>query len=503
MTQTPIRNLVIVGGGTAGWLTAAMFSKWFHNGALNITLVESDAIGAVGVGEATVPSIRKVVSFLGIDEAEFISKTSATFKLAIQFDGWSKEGSAFFHPFAGHGEAINELPFYDCWTHMHRQNRAKPLDAYCTSSALCAANKFAMPSNGAAGLSKFNYAYHFDALLVARMLREYAEANGVERREGLVTRVEQDGQTGAVTAVHLEGGGQVDGDFFVDCSGFRSLLIEGAMKAGFEDWSHWLPCDRAVAAPTAKAAPFPSYTKSKALPVGWRWRIPLQHRTGNGYVYSSAYISDDDARDVFLKELGEAPSDEPRLIKFGTGMRRRSWIKNVYAVGLSSGFLEPLESTSIYAIQSSITRLYKHFPYKEINQVQIDLANAAARKEQEHLRDFIILHYWGNGRTGEKFWDECRSMSLPDTLKSMIDAWRHTATVPLGEQEFFRESSWTSIFGGLDIIPDAYHPAVHTIGDEAIASAFQEFETYVGAAAAQAPLHDAFLEGPAKAPPTQ
>ena len=500
MTNTPIRNLVIIGGGTAGWLAAAMFSKWFNKSALNITLVESDTIGAVGVGEATVPSIRKIVSFLGINEAEFISKTSATFKLAIQFDGWSKEGEAFFHPFAGHGEAVADIPFYDCWTHMRRQNRAEPLDAYCTPAALSAANKFASPPPGASGLSKFNYAYHFDAHLVARVFREYAEANGVRRREGVVVNVDQDGETGAVRAVELDGGDRVEGEFFVDCSGFRSLLIEGALEAGFEDWSHWLPCDRAVAAPTPKIAPFPSYTKSKALAVGWRWRIPLQHRTGNGYVYSSAFISDDDARDVFLKELGEAPADEPRLIKFRTGMRQRIWVKNVYAVGLSSGFLEPLESTSIYAIQSAITRLYKNFPCKEENPVQIDHVNKVARKEQEHLRDFIILHYWGNGRRGEKFWDACRTMSLPDSLKTFIETWRHTATVPLGEQEFFRESSWASIFGGLGIIPERYHPAAQHIGDDKIASAFKEYADYVSAAAAQAPIHNAFLEGPAKAP---
>ena len=500
MTRTPIRNLVIVGGGTAGWLAAAMFSKWFHKSEMKITLVESDAIGAIGVGEATVPSIRKAVAFLGISEAEFVSKTSATFKLAIQFDGWSRDGHAFFHPFADHGEVIEDLPFYDCWTHMRQRNRAKPLDAYCTASALCTANKFAAAPQEAAGLAKVNYAYHFDAGLVARLLRQYAEGRGVARQEGFISEVEQDRQTGAVTAVRLDDDRRVEGEFFIDCSGFRSLLIEGALEVGYEDWNHWLPCDRALAAPTPKTTPFPSYTKSKALPVGWRWRIPLQHRTGNGYVYSSAFITDDDARDAFLKELDSPPIDEPRLIRFRTGMRRQIWVKNVYAVGLSSGFLEPLESTSIYAIQSSITRLYKNFPYQELNPTQIELVNAAARKEQEHLRDFLILHYWGNGRHGERFWDECRAMSLPGSLDAMIEAWRQTATIPLGEQEFFREPSWAAIFCGLGIVPETYHPGVHDIGDDVIASAFQEFEKYISAAAAQAPMHDALFEGPAKAP---
>ena len=499
MTRTPIRNLVIVGGGTAGWLAAAMFSKWFHKSDMKITLVESDAIGAIGVGEATVPSIRKAISFLGINEAEFVSKTSATFKLAIQFDGWSREGEAFFHPFADHGEAIADLPFYDCWTHMHRQNRAKLLDAYCTASALCAANKFAASPQDATGLSKVNYAYHFDAGLVAQLLRQHAEANGVERQEGLIAGIEQNEQTGAVTAVRLDDDRRIEGEFFIDCSGFRSLLIGGALETGYEDWNRWLPCDRALAAPTPKTKPFPCYTKSKALPVGWRWRIPLQHRTGNGYVYSSAYINDENARETFLQELGVQPSEEPRLIKFRTGMRRQIWVKNVYAVGLSSGFLEPLESTSIYAIQSSITRLYRNFPYQELNSKQIELVNAAARKEQEHLRDFIILHYWGNQRQGEKFWDDCRTMPLPDSLETMIDAWRTTATIPLGEGEFFREASWAAILCGLGIIPESYHPGVHDIGDEKIASAFQEFEKYISSSIAQAPIHDALFEGPAKA----
>ena len=498
MTLTPIRNLVIVGGGTAGWLAAAMLSKWFEKSAMQITLVESDAIGIVGVGEATVPSIRKAINFLGIDEAEFIARTSATFKLAIQFDGWSKAGDAFFHPFATHGEPIAEFPFYDCWAHMREQGQAKKLDAYSTPAAVAAADKFAVPPNGATGLSKFDYAYHFDAGLVAKLLREYGEAKGVSRQEGIISSVDQDAETGAVTGVRLEDDRVIEGDFFIDCSGFRSLLIEGAMAAGYEDWSGWLPCDRAIAAPTAKTTPFPAYTKSKALPVGWRWRIPLQTRTGNGYVYSSPYISDDEALDVFKKELGVPTSAEPRLIKFQTGMRKRIWIKNVYAVGLAGGFLEPLESTSIYAIQSFITRLFKNFPHKEINQTRIDLVNAAARKEQEHLRDFLILHYWGNGRHGEKFWDDCRAMSLPDSLTKMIGAWRDTATIPLGEQEFFRESSWASLFCGLGFEPTSYHPGVHGIGDSVIASAFQEFETYINAAAQQAPVHDAYFEGAAK-----
>jgi len=501
MTRTPIQNLVIVGGGTAGWLTAAMLSKWFEKGGPKITIVESDAIGTVGVGEATVPSMRKAVAFLGINEAEFISKTAATFKLAIQFDGWSKEGQAFYHPFAMHGEPVVDLPFYDCWVHMRQQGRAKELDAYSTPAALCAANKFAIAPAGGAGLSKFDYAYHFDAGLVAKLLREYAEAKGVVRQEGLVSSVERDSETGLVTGLRLKDDAHIAGEFFIDCSGFRGLLIEGALEAGYEDWSHWLPCDRAIAAPTAKISPFPSYTKSKALCVGWRWRIPLQTRTGNGYVFSSAYISDDEARDVFLNEIDEPPTDEPRLLKFKTGMRRRIWDKNVYAIGLSSGFLEPLESTSIFAIQTSITRLYKNFPYQEVNQTQIDLVNAAARREQHHLRDFLILHYWGNGRHGEKFWDDCRAMSLPDSLTTMIDAWRETTTFPLGEQEFFRESSWSSVFAGLGFQPKSCHPGVHHVGDEKIESAFADFESYIAASVAQSPLHDQYFDGPAKARP--
>ena len=452
MHEPSLRSIVILGGGTAGWMVAASLARFAPH--LAITLVESEAIGTVGVGEATIPQIRLFNSALGLDEADFLRETRGSLKLGIEFAGWTEEGSSYMHAFGTIGQPAGLLPFQHYWLRAKQLGFAKPLVRY-------SANELAarlMRVQHGTGTPQLPYAYHFDAALYAAYLRRFAEAREVTRVEGQVAEVERDGESGDITALVLDGGHRIAGDFFIDCSGFRGLLIEDELGAGYEDWTHWLPCDRAVAVPCASGGDFTPYTRSTARRAGWQWRIPLQHRIGNGYVYSSAHISDDEAAAVLLANLDGAPEGDPRPLRFTTGMRKRQWVGNCLAIGLSAGFLEPLESTSIHLAQTAISRFLSVLPAGRPDPSVIDWFNAQAAFEWSRVRDFIVLHYWANARHGEPLWDQVRAMALPDTLSAKIEQWQAAGLIHREQEELFTEPGWFQVFAGQEVEACSYNP---------------------------------------------
>jgi len=458
MTERSQRKIVVVGGGTAGWMTAAALGRFLTSG-WSITVVESDEIGTIGVGEATIPSIRDFNSALGIDEAEFLAATGGTYKLGIAFEGWGRPDQGYVHAFGLVGSALGIVPFHHYWLRGLKLGISKPLGHYVLHTLAIAANRFTHlnpPANSP--LPPLPYAFHFDASLYAKFLRGFAEQRGAVRQEGRIVAVERNGETGDVDAVVLANGTRVAGDLFVDCSGFRGLLIEQELEAGFEDWTHWLQCDRAIAVPCARVDPLVPLTRSIARKAGWQWRIPLQHRIGNGYVFKSSAISEDEAAATLLANLDGEALAEPRTIRFKTGRRSKTWVRNVVAIGLSSGFIEPLESTSIHLIQTAITRLVDLLPAGEITDATRDDYNARSAFEMDRIRDFIILHYYANGREGEPFWDGLRKMQVPEPLQHKIDLFRSTARVVPSFDELFDTRAWIHVMIGQNIIPETYHP---------------------------------------------
>jgi len=458
MEDGSLRRIVIVGGGTAGWMTAAALSR-FCVPRFEVVLVESDEIGTIGVGEATIPSIMQFNEALGINEAEFLSATGATYKLGIAFEGWGKPDEGYVHAFGLVGAALGVVPFHHYWLRGRKLGIAKPLGHYVLHTLAIAANRFAhiTPPAGSP-LPPLPYAFHFDASLYAKFLRGFAEGRGIVRQEGRIVAVERNQQNGDIGAVVLANGWRVEGDLFIDCSGFRGLLIEQELEAGFEDWTHWLQCDRAVAVPCARVDPLVPLTRSIARKAGWQWRIPLQHRIGNGHVFNSDHISEDEATAILLANLDGEAMAEPRTIRFKTGRRSKSWVRNVVAIGLSSGFIEPLESTSIHLIQTAITRLIDLLPDGEISEATRDDYNARSAFETERIRDFIILHYHANQRDGEPFWDGLRAMDVPEPLKHKIDQFRSTGRVVPSFDELFDTRAWIHVMIGQNIIPRSYHP---------------------------------------------
>nr|WP_280742302.1 tryptophan 7-halogenase [Sphingomonas jejuensis] len=483
---------MIVGGGTAGWMTAAALAHKLADTGIAVTLVESEEIGTVGVGEATVPHIRHFNASLGFDEAHFMSETQATFKLGIEFRNWGRIGDSYIHPFGVFGAPIDGAEFHHHWVRLHHAGQAAPFDHYSLPCEMARTSRFAHPSTDPASpLSTFSYAYQFDALLYARYLRRYAEGRGVRRTEGRVVSVDRSEDSGDVAAVRLADGRVLAADFFVDCSGFRGLLIEGALGAGYEDWSHWLPCDRAVAVPCERRpdSGITPYTRATALAAGWAWRIPLRHRTGNGHVYSSRFTDDDAAEAALLAELDGAPLADPRRLRFTTGKRRRQWIGNTVAIGLAAGFLEPLESTSIHLVQLAIGRLLDLFPTGSPDPVDATEFNRLMDAEYDRIRDFLILHYCATQRDDTAFWSYVRTMELPHSLAEAISLFRARGVVPLYRHGMFLEPSWLAVFLGQRMIPDAVDPrAARTPVPDSAASA-QAWRGALVAQAASLPPH--------------
>ncbi|QOY93770.1 tryptophan 7-halogenase [Massilia sp. UMI-21] len=494
MNTEPIKDIVIVGGGTAGWMTAAALSTLL-NGRYNIRLVESDEIGIVGVGEATIPMIQRFNRIIGIDENEFMRETQGSFKLGIEFVNWGKPGERYMHGFGRLGQDLATLPFDQYWQKMRRAGKAAPLEEYSITRMAAKANKFMPPRFDVANspLRDIAYAYHFDAGLYAKYLRKLAESRGVVRIEGKITRATQREPDGHIDAVELENGTRVEGELFIDCSGFRGLLIEQTLHTGFEDWTGWLPADRALAVPCESAPALTPYTRATAHKSGWQWRIPLQHRTGNGHVYSSRFISDDEAAATLLANLDGKALAEPRLVKFQTGMRKLAWNRNVVALGLASGFLEPLESTSIHLIQSGIQRLLDFFPDRGWSAVDRDEYNRQSRFDYERVRDFIILHYHLNQRTDSAYWTECANMAIPETLRHKMALYRAHGRVVRVDNELFSEVGWIQVFEGQNMPIDGYHPLADAQSDEDIAEYLASVREVIAKCVDVMPSHNDYI----------
>jgi tryptophan 7-halogenase len=483
-----IRRIVIVGGGTAGWMAAAALSRFLGGSGRRIVLVESEAIGTVGVGEGTIPPILEFNAMLGIDEAEFLRETHATYKLGIDFVGWTQAGDRYFHQFGKIGRPLNGVSFHQLWLSKRGNPAIGPLSDYSMSAVAASKHRFGHPSpNPDDPLSQVAYAFHFDAAAYGRFLRKYAERHGAERIEGRIVGVEQDGESGFVTAVTLEDDRRVRGDLFVDCSGFRSLLLGQTLGIGFEDWSHWLPCDRAIAVPSERSQPLLPYTRSTAHPAGWQWRIPLQHRTGNGHVYCSAMMADDEAERILRDTLDGAAIAEPNRLRFTAGRRSKAWEANVVAIGLSSGFLEPLESTSIHLMQHGIQKLLSLFPSGRISSVERDEYNRHMVNSYDPIRDFLILHYVANRRP-EPFWRQVRETPLPDTLRQKIELFREHGRVFRYNEELFDVPSWVAVMLGQDIIPGGHDPLVNAMPEAEVLRAMAELRRSYEATAERLPL---------------
>ncbi|MBV9929813.1 MAG: tryptophan 7-halogenase [Alphaproteobacteria bacterium] len=488
------QRVVVLGGGTAGWMAAAALVRLLPHAA-DVHVVESAEIGIVGVGEATLPHLRAYVQTLGIDEAEFMRATHATFKLGIDFRDFGAVGTSYLHPFGSFGTEMNGVHFHHFWRRMLAAGRDDDLFRYSICNVMAAAHRFAPPAADPTSLlSTYSYAYQFDATLFGPYLRRYAEARGARRTEGKVVSVEQHSGTGDVTALRMDDGSRIEGDLFVDCSGFRSLLLAGTLGEEWEDWSHWLPCDRACALPCAPPpGPIEPYTRATAMTAGWRWRIPLQHRVGNGYVYSSAHISDDEAADAIAAAVEGTPLAEPRVLRFRAGRRRRSWVKNVVAVGLASGFLEPLESTSIYLVQGAITQLVELFPQGRITDADRDEFNRVTDYEYDRIRDFLILHYHATTRADSPFWDHVRTMAVPDSLEEKIALWRHAGRVQHYSQGLFLEPSWIAVYVGQGMLPDRWDQRADAHDAAALAGAMDRLGARIADAVGRMPDHAAFL----------
>ncbi|WP_082568046.1 DUF6445 family protein [Pelomonas sp. Root1217] len=484
----PIRRVVIAGGGTAGWMVAAGLSKCLGK-HYDIRLVESEEIGTVGVGEATIPTLHLMHQILDLDEREFIQATQATFKLGISFENWRDVGQNYFHSFGKTGKGHWTAGFHHFWLEGRKRGLASDYGDYCLELRAGLDKRFALlPDNG------ISYAYHFDATLYGQYLRRFSENLGVQRIEGKIAKVHTDAASGDITGLQLDGGALIEGDFFIDCTGMRALLIGETLGVPYESWSHWLPCDSALAVQTTRVGEPVPYTRAIAHPWGWQWRIPLQHRVGNGVVFSSKHISDDEAKAALLANIEGEVLRQPRVIKFTPGQREQVWKKNCVAIGLASGFLEPIESTSIHLIQKGLTRLIELFPTDGVRQSDIDEYNRQSQEAIEIVRDFIILHYHVNNRTDSTFWRDCREMDVPPLLKHRIQHFRDTARIMLSQGELFAENSWVQVMMGQGIVPASHHPITRNMDDRSLAEFLGDIRKDVARTLMKLPKHQQFID---------
>ncbi len=499
--MTPIRKILIAGGGSSGWMTAALFARLFQR-MYEIVLVESDQIGTIGVGEATIPAIKNYTELLGLDEDEFIARTQASFKLGIQFVDWWKQGSSYIHGFGVIGQDWEWLRMHHYWLKAQQQGRAQDFAAYSINTAAALENRFlrAQVQMGDSPLSQIAHAFHFDAALFARFLSAYAQERGVRRREGKIADVTLRGEDGFIESVTMDDGEVIAADLFIDCSGFRGLFINQALKVPFDDWSHWLPCDRAIAVPCERSDNFTPYTCSTAHGAGWQWRIPLQHRTGNGHVFSSRFMDDQEAERILLANLDGAPRADPFKVDFKAGKRRQLWHKNCVAVGLAGGFLEPLESTSLHLVQAGIIRLVRLLPDMGFDPATIAEFNRQTDFEYERIRDFIILHYKATERSDTPFWDYCRTMDVPETLQRKLDLWMANGRIFREDEELFAEESWIQVLLGQGMMPRGYDPLVDIKSDAQIAQYLGNIAAVIGKCVAVMPGHAEYVAKTCPAP---
>lgn len=489
-----IRQVIIVGGGTAGWMAAAAFSRFLNNGYTQTTLIESEEIGPIGVGEATIPPLVSFNSTLGINENEFIAATQGTFKLGIEFVNWGALGERYFHPFGFFGQSLQGVDFHQLYLRERKRRPIADISNWAMSAVAASMGRYARPGVQAKfPLTQLLYAFHFDASLYARFLRSYAERGGVQRIEGKIVDRTLRSEDGFVQSVTLDDGRTIEGDLFIDCSGFRGLLIEQALETGYEDWTHWLPCHRAVAVPCTYSGQPDPFTRSTAHAAGWQWRIPLQHRMGNGFVYSSEHISDDDAERLLLANLEGEPLADPRRLSFRTGRRLLAWNKNVVAMGLSSGFVEPLESTSIHMIQSGIAKLITLFPDRRFDPVERNEYNRQVKDQFEDVRDFIILHYHATRRDDSELWKRCRTMQIPDSLARKIALWRAKGRVFRDGFELFATPSWVAVMLGQGVVPEEHQPTVDALDEDKVAAALEQMRLAYVQTAERLPTHGEFL----------
>ena len=487
MEAHKVKRVVIAGGGTAGWIAAAALIK--HLGPLiDITLVESDEIGTVGVGESTIPTARAFHGFLGIYEEAFVKATSATFKLGIQFDNWRKQGESYFHAFGSVGRSVWLADFQHFWLEAVRQGFGGDYVDYSLEAQAAKALRFKTEEG-----AKIGYAYHLDATAYAKFLRGLAGPAGVKRVEGKIRTIVQNPESGFIEALELENGERIEGDLFLDCTGFRALLAEQTLKTGFEDWGQWLLNDAAFAVQTESHGPLVPYTKAIAHEAGWRWRIPLQHRMGNGFVFSTEHLSADEAKEKFVAALDSKPLFDPRLLRFRPGLRKRTWNKNVIALGLASGFIEPLESTSIHQIMLAVSRLIQNFPFDGVSEPAVERFNEQSRRESEHIRDFIILHYKLTERDDSAYWRQCRDMEIPASLADRIALFREVGGAYQANDELFRIDSWIMVMLGQGIFPKSYHHVARMMDPEQLKKALSDLKAGIAHEVSHLPDHRAFV----------
>ena len=482
-----VQRIVIAGGGTAGWMAAAAIARTLGQ-AVDLTLVESEAIGTIGVGESTIPPLVNFNRILRINEADFMRATQATFKLGILFDDWKDLGTQYFHSFGLTGKDHWSAGFQHFWLYGRTKGHQQPYDDYCMELKAAIAGKFAhLPED------RMNYAYQLDSGLYARFLREMAEADGTKRIEGKIARVELDGTSGDIAALVLDGDRRIEGDMFIDCTGFRALLMEGALHAGFDDWSNWLPCDSAIALQTPNVHPPVPYTRVMAHDAGWQWRIPLQHRTGNGIVYCSRYLDKDAALDRMLGNIEGDVLTEPNFLRFTAGTRRKQWYRNCVAMGLSAGFMEPLESTAIHLIQRSVLRFIRMLPAGRVSERDVAEFNEQQMQDMLQIRDFLVLHYKVTNRRDSPFWRHCAAMPIPDTLAQKIELFRETGRVFRKKEELFAENSWVQVMMGQGIEPQSHHPIAEKLRDDELDRLLEAIRSEVRQTVAGLPAHQDYV----------